>query len=91
MWHIPNIAVGLLPVAFSLALQAAGSVPEDQIAGLIRNVLNLGTGGVIAVFCYTKWQEEVKKRESAENKYNRLLLRLAKLPQDDPDGEDQPL
>lgn len=77
---LSNLVVVALPVVANLAFQTAGDVPSDDIVAIIRQVLNLGIGGILSLIFWYLFKEERQKREAAESRYQALLMRLAKIP-----------
>jgi len=86
MLSINSLIVFSLPILASVAFQTAADTSGD-IAGVIRNLLNLGAGGLVAVVFYYRWQHAEKKREEAEARFTNLLLRLAKIERVDSDRD----
>lgn len=71
------------PLLLSVAIETTPVTPVDDV---IRQLLNLGTGGVIALIFYWQWQRSEKKREEAERRERDLLRQIAKL-ETPPSGE----
>ena len=67
------------PIMLSAALAVDVTTPTTPVDDVIRQLLNLGVGGVVAVVYFLQWQAEMKKREACEKRERDLLLKLAKI------------
>lgn len=81
-----SLMLFISPALLSVALMVDVTQPLTPIDDVIRQLLNLGVGGVIAVVFFFQWQAEMKKRETAEKRERTLLLKLARIDLDDHDG-----
>lgn len=76
----------ITPALMSVALMADVTPPLTPVDDVLRQLLNLGVGGVIALVFYWQWRTSEQKREQAEKRERALLLKLAKLDVDEEAG-----
>lgn len=86
---MPNSAMLIVaPALLSIAWAVDTTTPVTPVDDVVKQLLNLGVGGVIALIFYWQWRYSEKKREIAEERERRLLRQIAKLEVDTPiEGE----
>lgn len=86
--NLSALLVALPPVLLAATLQETTITPVDDA---VRQIINLGVGGVVAAIFYWQWQREREERKAAEKRERNLLRNMAQVePESESANGDKP-